>query len=619
MSVRSWRQQSAAFVVPVALASGCLLVAPPEDLPAAGTSGQGAQGSGGSSAGHPSADTGGFGASSMLTGGQGGEPNPEGGSPGNAGSGTGETGASGGTGGSRAGTGGTHASGGTGGTVVAMAGAGEGGAPGCTTNTECTDAAHEPSLCRPSDHTCVALKTNECPVVYGDATDPNALYIASFAVLSQDNPSDSDIYWAEQLAVKEINDAGGLPGGPNGASRSLVLIVCTNDGVAVPGAVSNSMTHIAEELELPALIAMLQPDDLTSALLQEQDKKLFFLNPVATLRRLTDAKTTGGRVWTLLGQPSDYAPAYHLLLSDLEKQIRSEQALVPSDEIKVALVTTTDAFNTDLRFYVYQSLVFNGQAAANESDAGNYKEYTLDPTAAPTQSMLDDLIAFAPDVIVSTASDVMTATSGVLASVESGWSSSKPHPYYLLSPYNATSDAQNTIFTVIHGELTGEPAAARRFLGVNAAPADDLTLENGYETRYDYAFPDAPSTAAPNTDNYYDAVYYLAYAMAAGDSLTGPGIANGMARLITGEPHDDGPTDIPNVLAALAAGKSIALGSTLGPPDFDTTTGVRPVTPGVFCFAYNGFPASYPNALRYDPDNDTFTGDYPCIDNFPPP
>lgn len=613
-----------ALVAPFALASGCLLVAPPEDMPAPVPSGQGAQADGGS-AGRPSDATGGIGAGNMTAGGQAGEPiNPEGSGPetgGNAGSGgTGAfgPGARGGTGGG----GGTRARGGAGGGVEPQGGAGEGGAFECTTNEECTKAAaYEPSRCRPSDHSCVALKSNECPLVYGGVTDPNALYLGSFAVLNPDNPADSDVYLAEQFAVQEINAAGGLPGGPNGATRPLVLITCTNDGVAVPNAVSLAMSHLAEEVQVPALIAMLAPDDLTSAFLPEAekqpDKQLFFLNPGATLRRLTDPGTTQGLLWTLLGQPSDYAPAYHLLASDLEKQVRSERSLTPGDSIKVALVTTTDAFDKDLRTYVFQSLVFNGDSAANEG--GNYREYTLDATSPAIADTVGDILDFAPDIVISTAGDAMTAPSGVLAGVESGWTSDKPRPYYLLSPYNATTDANATIGSVIYGELDAEPTAARRFLGVNAAPAEDLTLQNDYAIRYKKAFPGEPASAGTNTDNYYDAVYYLAYALYGASSPTGPGIADGMKRLITGDALDDGPADIGNVFTALGAGSTLSLQSTLGPPDFDATTGVRAVTPGVFCYQYDqGIFTPWANTLRYDAATDSFTGPYPCLTGFPP-
>jgi len=626
VSARSWRKRSAAFALPVLLASGCLLVAPPEDLPASGTGGSGAHGGGGS-AGSTVVEAGGSGASMMAGGDAGGESNPEGGSPGSGGSGgaagSGETGASGGRGGAGGSAGGgakggTGAKGGAGGTEP-TGGAGEGGAPGCTTNKECGDYWGGPARCR-GDGTCVQLGSNECLLVEGNSNDPNALFVGSFVPYG-DNPKKGDVFAAEKLAVDELNDAGGLPGGNGGSGRPLVLVACSNDS---SDAISLGLTHLAEEVQVPGLIAMLQGADLTHALQQEKDRKLFYLNPVASLQSLTsDAKTTKGLLWTLLGVPSDYAPAYQLLLSDLEKQVHSERGLMPSDPIKVVLINTTDAFNDELRLYVFQSLFFNNAAAAN--NGSNYKEYTFDPTSFPSDDQLNEMLAFEPDIVISTAGDVMTASAGVLPRLETGWTSTKPRPFYLLSPYNGTSDAQGVIQSIVTSEVDDtsnpEPNAARRFLGVNAAPALDPSLENGFVTRYNFAFPDLKGTA-PNVDNYYDAVYYLAYSMYAGDSLTGPGIANGMKRLITGDPFDDGNANmaIPKAFTALeASGATISLNSTLGPPDFVATTGVRPVTPGVFCFTYNGSLVLRPNALRYDPTMNEFTGTYPCLDNFPPP
>jgi hypothetical protein len=634
VSTRSWRRRGAALALPVVLASGCLLVAPPEDLPALGTSGTGAQGGGGSG-GSSAGGTSGTGASTMTGGDAGSESNPEGGSPASGGSageaGSGDTGANGGRGGAggSAGSGGRGGAGATGGTSESMGGAGEGGAPGCTTNQECVTRTNSPARCR-SDHTCAELASNECLNVYGPYTDANALYIGAFAVVDPANPGTSDIALAMRLAVDEINTAGGLPGGPDG-KRPLVLNVCTNDQSVEPNAISLGMTHLAEDVQVPALIAMLQPDDLTSALQQEKEKALFFLNPVATVRSLMDLQTLQGNgakgdvlLWTLLGQPSDYAPAYGLLLSDLEKQVRSERGLMESDQIKVALVNTTDKFSDELRFYIFQSLFFNGASAANEAP-DNYKEYSLDPNAVLAEDTVTALATFAPDIVISAAGDVVTAPSGVIPRLEAGWTSSKPRPFYLLSPYNGTTDAKNSIQSVVTHEFDDstnpEPDAARRFLGVNAAPALDTSLENAFESRYNVAFS-AQQGNGPNVDNYYDAVYYLAYAMYAGDSLAGPGIAHGMKRLISGDPFDDGPANmaIQKVFDALDASDSISLNTTLGPSDpFDPVTGVRPVIPGVFCFTFNASLTLRPKALRYDSTSDTFTGTYPCLDNFPPP
>ncbi len=70
----------------------------------------------------------------------------------------------------------------------------------------------------------------------------------------------------------------------------------------------------------------------------------------------------------------------------------------------------------------------------------------------------------------------------------------------------------------------------------------------------------------------------------------------------------------------LKGGGSVALYSTLGAPDFDPTTGVRPATPGIFCFTWNdGIQQSqhWLDVLRYD--GSMFTGNYNCLNGFPPP
>ena len=104
--------------------------------------------------------------------------------------------------------------------------------------------------------------------------------------------------------------------------------------------------------------------------------------------------------------------------------------------------------------------------------------------------------------------------------------------------------------------------------------------------------------------------------------MSGPGISAGMQRLIDGQRFDGGPDVIEGVFAALAnKDNNIALYSTLGAPNFDPITGVRPATPGIFCFTWDaGFQMAEHSldVLRYDAEAKAFTGNYECLANFAP-
>jgi hypothetical protein len=313
-----------------------------------------------------------------------------------------------------------------------------------------------------------------------------------------------------------------------------------------------------------------------------------------------------------------------------------QRGLSLSDEIKVAFVYTDDAFNQDLTANVSPTLQFNGFPAdsqrfdAMNKPEGKYLKVALTAENPELQGAVEQIAAFAPDIVISAAGDAMTTSDGasadgVIQRLEAAMST--PRPYYILSPYNAATGALKAVEDVIAGEFTADASVAGRFMGVSAAAAEDPTLQNAFATRFNQRYTQLSGEIAGQVDNYYDAVYYLAYATyaasLAGD-MTGPGISAGMQRLIAldGTPFDDGPDDINDVFAALAnSSEPIALSSTLGAPHFDPETGVRPATPGIYCFSWDaGFEQArhYLDVLRYDAEHDEFTGNYECLDNFVP-
>ncbi len=646
----SLRRTRAVFALPFVFASGCLLIAPPEDLPAPGA---GAQGGLGGSAGAGGADLGGTSPSLSGAGGDG----DSGGEAGRATSGgTGATGGDDATGGSgavggnaqggSAGRGGsnTGANGGTGGT------AGEGGEPGCETNADCVlKYRGQAARCLPDD-TCVQLQTTDCPVAYagegkdGSArfADPNAIFVGSMVALDPDFPTTSTNAYALELAIDEINSkAGGLPDPDGGPRRPLVLLVCQSDTAEDADVVKRGIAHLAEDVQVQAVVAQLRPDDLYHAFTWEIGWDLVYFNAVAISSSLALQKNNGGLIWTLLGQPKDYAAAYALLLNDVERYVRTERSLAPSDAIKVAFVYTDDAFDADLAQSVSPSLKFNGPFSAESQSVdpsnpdGKYLKVSLSGPN-PIPAAVEQIAAFAPDVVISAAADAMitsdgTNPDGVIQRLEAAMPA--PRPYYILSPYNAATRALKAVEDVITGEVTSteqstsDPTAPGRFLGVSAAAAADPTLQNGFAERFNTRYQ-LSAEIPGQVDNYYDAVYYLAYATYAAslaDDMTGPGISAGMKRLIAldGKPFADGPEAINQVFTALADSPDdpIALSSTLGAPNFNPDTGVRPATPGIFCFKWDaGFETArhFLDVLRYDAENDVFTGNYECLENFAP-
>lgn len=486
----------------------------------------------------------------------------------------------------------------------------------CQTNAECVKrASDEPARCRPSDHQCVKLRTPECPVVYGKVSSPNAVYFGAFATLDRAVPEDNSIAWAHELAIDELSgdNIGGLPG-PNKTRRPLVMVLCDNSSSVTPG-----LDHLIRQVEVPAIIATLQPGDLRQATEDFSNSDVFYLSPVSDTTTI-ESIDPNDHIWTLLGEPRDYAPAYAALLELAEKHVRGqqtdEQKQVP---LRVALVTTQDAFDSELTQAVTPVLHFNGKSLAENGD----DFFSMTIVAKPNfEQMAQDLAAGKPDIVISTAGDPFVMTNGLEQALEENWgviAPDKPRPFYILSPYNA--GRLTDLLKRVSARLERDPKSQdqQRYVGVSIASAPDNTLQNAYGIRLGAQH----KGALTDTANYYDATYFLAYAMYGANQpagLTGTGIAQGMHRLLDGDTFKIGPDDINATFEGLDISTSVHLQSTLGPPDFDPETGVRPVDGSVFCVDREGTSVSVKlknDVLRYDRTAQKLVGtDFPCISGF---
>jgi hypothetical protein len=201
-------------------------------------------------------------------------------------------------------------------------------------------------------------------------------------------------------------------------------------------------------------------------------------------------------------------------------------------------------------------LRFNGDKGFLDN-AGAYKFIMLDPDDPEVETQLElraeEIIDFEPDVILSAASELFSMDGGLLLAIEEAWrgTSTKPLPSYVLSPYNAGN--LNRIMLLMNDaiEHNGEPDPQLRFVGVSVAGPPDPRLQNKYALRLRGMF----KRAYFDTANYYDATYFLAYAMYGAGSetaLSGSRIAAGMRRLLAGDDYDIGPEAIDPTFKALA-------------------------------------------------------------------
>ncbi len=524
--------------------------------------------------------------------------------------GTSSGGTSSGAGGEIDETGGT---GGTGGTSL--------NAP-CSTNAECVERSgtDAPYRCN-EEQRCIPLRNSECPFVYDTEAvkADNPIYIGAFAPMPLVSPEESTVLFPFRLALEEINGAFGGLVMPNGERRPLVMVACNNcaGNTCDTESIDAAAQHLIDDVGVKGVLATLLPDDLRRVF-ENSPKDVFFLSPVGATSALTSSLDDDDLVWTMLGQPSDLSVVYRDLVTNLVEPYLRDVRGIGSRPIRVALLRGTDAFGLELSARVAEELVWNGLSATENGD--DYKGFTLNGSR-PLDELVDELIGFAPDLVISTAGgEVTRGQSGIIWQLETKWSgfvADVPLPFWVLSPYNAGDLAD--VVELLETEMTGaDSEPTKRFVGITAAS----DAEGDLQTLYAINVRDAFLGADTDTGNYYDAFYFLTYATYAArvDDPVGTDLARGMRRLISGDPYDVGIADIGSILDVLGDDSStIALQGTLGPPDFDPN-GIR-VDPGaVFCFQASGSSVLVqPNALRYDRGAGTFSGNFPCFSDFQPP
>jgi hypothetical protein len=495
---------------------------------------------------------------------------------------------------------GSGGDGGIGGTV-GTGGGGSGGqdAAQCSTNQQCIEKNdNQPYRCM--DGACVALRTEQCPVVLGRYDHQNAFFIGAFANFVPQQAGDDDVSWNYELAVNEFNSGqiGGLPG-PNG-KRMLAMVVCdagapNDDETTRRNKIAAGAEHLTAKLRVPAVIAALESGNLLETFdLYGAQKGVFFLTPGPATRAMLSVQGQN-LLWNMLGLPADLAPTYAALLTKLEAYVKELRKPLPS--VKVALVTTDEAADADLESAADDLLQFNGQNLQQNAANDLFREFTLQTSATPerVEQTAQAIVDFRPHIVISIAGPLFSmgrigafTQGGVLNQLEAKWASLGDRPYYILSPNNYPSIERATIPMIdrIVGDLPGLADMHKRFIGINVAGSEDVTLYNEYLKR----LHDLERDATEGSENYYDAVYFLAYSIhAAGpkEQIFGSDIEFGISRLITGgREFKVGPDDILATFDELAKRDPegrIRLNGTLGPPRFNGAYGVRVDTGAIYC------------------------------------
>ncbi len=512
----------------------------------------------------------------------------------------------------------------------------DGGQPGadaaCHSHADCpsTQVTHPETACDPA-RGCVQLTTDECPLVIGDyqGTVAPPIVLGAFATIPASNPMGDPTYLNYSLAIAEFtNDGAGIPAGPGTGKRSPVVVVC-NDEQPNQAGYDTAMQHLTGDLGVAVVVAPLPSGTLGTTFTRDAfPTKTLVINPLgADSTIVPPGLTTDGLLWHMLGQPSDWAPAYGSFFPVLESYVRGLHGL-GSAPMKVAAVTSANSVVlADLADATKPLLFWNGQSLASNQTAGYYKDEGItdtvlagaNPNALDYSTVISDLVAFQPDVIVSFGSNEFVV---MLENLEVSWPSGVPRPFYLLSPYNA---AYEPLMTWIYGSCGGKSSTpqvcSRRFAGINAASTTDTADLSQYESAFlTYTMG---QTQLLGAENFYDAMYFAVYSLVASGRMyepTGAAASQGMLRLVAlGAPEfHEGPADLGDVYGALGAGGNVSLYGPDGPPNFDLATGARVGQGDVYCIGWqdSGAPGYEYDVLRLGDEGGLYAppGVIPCTD-----
>ncbi len=495
------------------------------------------------------------------------------------------------------------------------------GPVGCTSNAQCIEEnLDQPHICR--DGECIALMSDECPVVLQaeNLKVPEPIIIGAYSSIDPLNKLASQVTLSFDLALSEFTEeVGGLAGGPNNTRRKFVSVVCQGPG-STPEQLESSLSHLIDTVGTRGIIATLFSDDLRDAFdSRGKTDNIFFMSPLGADSSLT-GQDNAGLLWFMMGPDSDLAPDFVALTKRAEAFQRTKAGLDEADKVRVALVQGSLAPARDVAQVLLSdpdhSLVFNGEKTLSNDEADFLLvELTSDfeTDDGEVSTVISSLGDFKPHIIVVTAGSEFTKK--VLRPLESNWDddpdTGQVRPFYVTGPLLAFDQ---TFRTLEDGQDPPSQSRVRtRLAGVNFTGDPDQTLFNMFKVNFQAAYPDIEFLS---TENFYDAAYYLMYAIAASGNpaqLTGDSIAEGMLRIVSKSATEMpvGPNSISDILSTLAVPTSrIALRGAMGPADFNLGTGARIALGSVYCVAPDGF---HYDTLRRDADTDELEGVFPCF------
>ncbi len=361
---------------------------------------------------------------------------------------------------------------------------------------------------------------------------------------------------AVQLAVREMNAAGGIRGAPLG------LVVCDSAGSDDdPTIIEELVLHLGDAIGAPVVIGPAATADAIVGInaVLESGMAIALLSPSATGVQLSgqadriDPADELGLLWRT-------APSDLLQASVIAELLVEELAAV--DEPTIAIIYQDDPYGQSLEGAVRDAL--EGELATAVIKAEKVDIADLADSAA---SAAESAAADAPDAVVVLAGRADRALAVLAAAAV--------EPALAALPFFLSDGAKDASILFDSDDPAVEAILQR---AVGTAPFNPIdgsffdALENDFGV-------DASQNGfvAHAYDAAYVAALGLAHAARPGGRYDGRGVVEGFARLSSGDPVDLGPSEFSSGVALLSEeGGTIDIDGESGPLDFDVEKGEAP-------------------------------------------
>jgi branched-chain amino acid transport system substrate-binding protein len=448
---------------------------------------------------------------------------------------------------------------------------------GCVSNEQCVEDNDQlPFMCRNPGEACVSLLSDSCTRVFGDFTDENAI------VMGYMGPFDGPFKFIgdDQIPILEMFESeidtfaqGGLPGGPNGARRPIVIVACDESQAA-----EESVNHLVDDIEVPIIVGPTFSTPLLDLAAKIVETGTFVLSPTASSPLLLDIQDEG-LIWTVDPNTVDIIPAFATTFPDTEQAARLDQAVPMGTDIKVVHTVSGDSVTQSTAGLITAALSFNGKSAFDNGT--NYRRLDYgDPTETTVDyaPLIVEILSELPNIVILQGQAEIY--QDIMAPVEDNWPMGTPKPYW------ATFEKQIPQLEEI-AEMYADTLL--RLRGIRYFRDFGHPNYQAFAIRYQSAHPMGISPPVFQ-ERMYDALYLAAYAATAigttgNTNLTGSQFAQALPLLDDGgQAINVGPDSFQDGLNLLQTDNAgMGFVGTTGPVQFDDLTGSTKGTYEIWC------------------------------------